>query len=123
MAFAKMELGFTLISSGMFKETLETLNSIDLQYLSTENKVEYYFLKARSYFDLSDFDRNVDYSAMYNPQGIVCIDSAISYAVPGTYNYLALRGLKDLRNGNFASGVKDYTALLQLKILHQTNSR
>src|ERR1700712_4001086 len=52
LALAKMELSFTLISSGMFKETLETLNSIDLKLLSNDNKTEFYFLKARSYFDL-----------------------------------------------------------------------
>jgi len=117
MAFAKMELGFTLISSGMFKETLETLNSINLQYLSTDDKVEYYFLKARSYFDLSDFDRNVDYSAMYNPKGIQFIDSALSLASPGTYNYYALRGLQALRKADNTGAVKDYTALLKLKNL------
>jgi hypothetical protein len=117
MAFAKMELGFTLISSGMFKETLETLNSISLQYLSTDDKVEYYFLKARSYFDLSDFDRNVDYSAMYNPKGIQFIDSALSLASPGTYNYYALRGLQALRKADNIGAVKDYTALLKLKNL------
>ncbi|SEP31249.1 DUF6377 domain-containing protein [Mucilaginibacter sp. OK283] len=117
MAFAKMELGFTLISSGMFKETLETLNSISLQYLSTDDKVEYYFLKARSYFDLSDFDRNVDYSAMYNPKGIQFIDSALSLASPGTYNYYALRGLQALRKADNTGAVKDYTALLKLKNL------
>jgi hypothetical protein len=117
MAFAKMELGFTLISSGMFKETLETLNSINLQYLSSNDKVAYYFLKARSYFDLSDFDRNADYSATYNPKGIACIDSALSYAVPGTYNYLALKGLQALRKSDNATGVKYYNALLLLKNL------
>ncbi|WDF76736.1 DUF6377 domain-containing protein [Mucilaginibacter sp. AW1-7] len=117
MAFAKMELGFTLISSGMFKETLETLNGISLQYLSTDDKVEYYFLKARSYFDLSDFDRNVDYSAMYNPKGIQFIDSALSLASPGTYNYYALRGLQALRKADNTGAVKDYTALLKLKNL------
>jgi hypothetical protein len=117
MASAKMELGFTLISSGMFKETLETLNNINLQYLSANDKVEYYFLMARSYFDLSDFDRNVDYSATYNPKGIACIDSALSYAVPDTYNYLALKGLQALRTSNNDAGVKYYNALLQLKNL------
>lgn len=117
MAFAKMELGFTLISSGMFKETLETLNSINLEYLSTDDNVEYYFLKARSYFDLSDFDRNVDYSAMYNPKGIQFIDSALSLASPGTYNYYALRGLQALRKADNTGAVKDYTALLKLKNL------
>lgn len=117
MASAKMELGFTLISSGMFKETLETLNNINLQYLSANDKVECYFLMARSYFDLSDFDRNVDYSATYNPKGIACIDSALSYAVPDTYNYLALKGLQALRTSNNDAGVKYYNALLQLKNL------
>ncbi|WP_184545301.1 DUF6377 domain-containing protein [Mucilaginibacter sp. FT3.2] len=117
MASAKMELGFTLISSGMFKETIETLDDIDLKFLSADDKVEYYFLKARSYFDLSDFDRNVDYSAIYNPQGIRFIDSALFYATPGSYNYLALKGLQYLRKGDNAEGVKDYTALLQLKNL------
>ena len=117
IAFAKMELGFTLISSGMFKETLETLNGINLKDLSDDNKVEYYFLKARSYFDLSDFDRNNDYSAIYNPAGIRCIDSAIALSKPDTYNYYALRGLKDLRTGSFDEGIEHYKELLQLKNL------
>ncbi|MDB5144625.1 MAG: hypothetical protein JWQ66_3338 [Mucilaginibacter sp.] len=114
IAFAKMELGFTLISSGMFKETLETLNSINLKDLADDDKVEYYFLKARSYFDLSDFDRNNDYSIIYNPKGIQCIDSAIALGKPGTYDYLALKGLKDLRTGNFDEGIEHYKELLRL---------
>ena len=114
LARAKMELGFTLISSGMFKETLETLNQVDVKLLTDSDKIEYYFLKGRSYFDLSDFDRNVDYSALYNPKGIQCIDSALSLSKPGSYYYLALSGLKDLRTGDYKSGVKHYTTLLNL---------
>lgn len=121
LSYSKMELGFTLISSGMFKETLETLNSIDVKQLSDANQVEYYFLKARSYFDLSDFDRNVDYSNIYNPKGIQCIDSALAMCKPGSYEQLTLSGLKNLRTGNYLEGIKNYTALLQLKdlSLHQ----
>jgi len=114
LARAKMELGFTLISSGMFKETLETLNQVDVKLLTDSDKIEYYFLKGRSYFDLSDFDRNVDYSALYNPKGIQYIDSALSLSKPGSYYYLALSGLKDLRTGDYKSGVKHYTTLLNL---------
>ncbi|HEY4327348.1 MAG TPA: DUF6377 domain-containing protein [Mucilaginibacter sp.] len=115
LATAKMKLSFTLISSGMFKETLETLNQIDIKYFSDSSKIEYYFLKGRSYFDLSDFDRNPDYSATYNPQGIVCIDSALTLCKSGTYNFFALNGLKDLRNANFSAGINNYTALLNLR--------
>jgi hypothetical protein len=117
VASAKMKLGFTLISSGMFKETLETLNGINVTSLSDPEKYDYYFLKARSYFDLSDFDRNIDYSAIYNPLGTSCIDSAIAISQPGTYNYLAAMGLRDLRTGARPEGIKDYTTLLNLKNL------
>ena len=113
-ALAKMDLGFTLISSGMFKETLETLNQVDIKLFADSNKIAYYFLKGRSYFDLSDFDRNPDYSAIYNPKGIQCIDSALSLSKPGSYNFLTLSGLKDLRTSNYIAGVKDYTTLLSL---------
>jgi tetratricopeptide (TPR) repeat protein len=115
LATAKMKLSFTLISSGMFKETLETLNEIDIKYFPDSSKIEYYFLKGRSYFDLSDFDRNSDYSAIYNPEGIACIDSALRLCTRDTYNYFALNGLKDLRQGDFASGINNYSALLNLK--------
>ena len=113
-AHAKMELGFTLISSGMFKETLETLNQVDIKLFSDSDKIEYYFLKGRSYFDLSDFDRNPDYTSLYNPKGIQCIDSALSISKPGSYSYLTLNGLKDLRTSDYVAGVKDYTTLLNL---------
>jgi DNA-binding CsgD family transcriptional regulator/cell division protein FtsL len=113
MASAKMKMSFTLISSGMFKETLENLNQIDLKNLSNNDKVEYYFLKARSYFDLSDFNRNTDYTAIYNPKGIECIDSGLMISKVNSYNYLSLGGLKDLRTGDFASGIKHYTQLLK----------
>ncbi len=115
LASAKMKVGFTLISSGMFKETLETLNSIDVSLLSDTAKLEYYFLKGRSYFDWSDFDRNEDYFVVYNPKGIKCVDSALALSQPGTYIYLASKGLKDLRTSNYPDGVKNYTQLLNLK--------
>lgn len=114
IASAKMKLGFTLISAGMFKETLETLNGIKLSNLTDSSKAEYYFLKARSYFDLSDFDHNNDYGAIYNPLGTKCIDSALIFSKAGTYNYLALNGLRDLRTGNYTDGIRDYTDLLNL---------
>ncbi len=117
VAMAKMDLGFTLISSGMFKETLETLNHIDIHIFPDSSKIDYYYLKARSYLDLSDFDRTNDYSAIYTPRGIDCIDSALAFCKPGSYYYLTLTGLKDLRTNNYADGTKDYIELLNLSHL------
>ena len=39
-ALSKMELGFTLLSSGMFKETLETLSRVDVKLLADSNKID-----------------------------------------------------------------------------------
>jgi hypothetical protein len=114
IASAKMKLAFTLLSSGLFKETLEQLNSINLKPLPTKDKVDYYFLKARSYFDLADYNRSADYTAIYNPKGNSCIDSALVMCAPGTFSYLELKGLKDLRTANFNDGEKVYVALLNM---------
>lgn len=118
-AVSKMNLAFTLLSSGMFKETLETLDQIDTKLLPDTNRFDFYFLKARSFLDLSDFDRNIDYSAGYIPMGIRYIDSALAISKPGTYNYLMLKGLKELRSGNFTASIKYYTTLLNLPGLTQ----
>ncbi len=118
IAGSKIKLAFTLLSSGLFKETLEHLNSIDVAVLPVQDKIDYYFLKSRSYFDLSDYNRNPDFNAIYDPKGISCIDSALAMCKPGTFNYLELRGLKDLRTGNFNDGQKTYVSLLALPNLN-----
>lgn len=119
LADSKMKLAFTLLSSGLFKETFEELNSINVADLPSQDKIDYYFLKARSYFDLSDYNRNKDFSAIYNPKGIHCIDSAMVMCTAGTFTYFELRGLKDLRTSNINDGIYAYRALLALPHLSQ----
>lgn len=121
IAESKMKLAFTLLSSGLFKETLEYLDSINVPVFPVQDKIDYYFLKARSYFDLSDYNRNPDFNAIYDPKGISCIDSALALCRPGTFSYLELRGLKDLRTGNFKDGSKTYVSLLALPHLSPHN--
>ncbi|HTE02040.1 MAG TPA: DUF6377 domain-containing protein [Mucilaginibacter sp.] len=113
IASAKMKLAFTLLSSGLFKETLEELNGINLNALPAQDKAEYYFIKGRTYFDLSDYNRSADYTAIYNPKGISCIDSALALCEPGKFKYLELKGLRNLRMGDYNDGKRIYLALLQ----------
>ncbi len=113
MASAKMKLAFTLLSSGLFMETLQQLNHIPIQLFTDTDKIDYYFLKARTYFDLADYDRSLDYSAIYNPMGINCIDSALTLCNPGSFSCLKLEGLKDLHAHNYDAGMKKYAALLK----------
>lgn len=114
---AKMKLAFTLLSSGLFKEALEELNSMETNQLSKADRQDYYYLKARSFFDLSDYDRSRDYNALYDPKGIQCIDSALASANTQSAIFLELKGLKELRTGNFREGRTTYTSLLNFRDL------
>ncbi|MEJ7659145.1 MAG: hypothetical protein WKG07_05715 [Hymenobacter sp.] len=54
---AKLNLAFIDLSSGMFKETFETLASIRPARLDSADKVDFYFCKnARSFSDLADYN-------------------------------------------------------------------
>ena len=111
---SKMSISFTLLSAGMFWETLEILNQIDVRFLTVSDYPEYYFLKARCYLDWGDFDHNIDYSDIYYPKGLACIDSALARSPQGSYYYWALKGLKNMRTANYAASESNYLSLLKL---------
>jgi hypothetical protein len=95
---ADLNLGFCLISSGMFKETLDSLGHIDLSGIPDSTRAEYYALMGRYYFDLGDFDKDNVYTPLYNIKASTFIDSALAIwkpgSIPGYY-----KGLKDLKAG------------------------
>jgi hypothetical protein len=100
IADGKIKFGFILLSSGMFKETVDSLNTVDVNILPDSMKREYYFLTARTYYDLADYDKDKYYSPIYNKKANVYIDSAISYSSPDSYDYTYNLGLKFLKLGN-----------------------
>ena len=110
---AKINLAFVLLSSGMFKETLEVVNGLNVASLGNREKIEFYILKSRCYYDLSDFNKNKFYTAKYLPLGNELADSALAFSVPGSYDYLFVSGLKNLRNGKSDEALKNYQAILK----------
>ena len=110
---AKINLSFVLLSSGMFKETLEAVDGVDVATLNNQEKVEFYILKARCYYDLSDFNKNKFYTAKYLPLGNQLADSALALSAQNTYNYLFVSGLKNLRNGESDKALKNYLQILK----------
>jgi tetratricopeptide (TPR) repeat protein len=113
IAYAKTNLGFILLSSGMFKETLDSLNTLSVMGMPDSIKVSYYSILARAYYDLGDFDRDRFYTPSYVGLGNTCIDSALALCKPDDYQYLYLRGLKNLKNENTSEALADLTRLLK----------
>ncbi|KAI9463086.1 hypothetical protein F5148DRAFT_1286216 [Russula earlei] len=98
--YARIKLGFTLISSGMFKETLDSLNSINIQGMPDSVKAEYYSLMGRYYYDLGDFDNDTYHTPLYIAKGNKYIDSALQLYPPASFSYSYYTGLKDIKSGN-----------------------
>ena len=115
ISYSKVNLGFVLVSSGMFKEGLDTLVRVNPKVLNPDQQFEYYFLMARANFDLTDYNKIHDFSELYRAKGLKYCDTIISKYTKGSYEYLSGIGLKQLRAKQYKQAILSYEALLKLK--------
>jgi hypothetical protein len=119
IAYAKNQLGFVLLSSGLFKETLDSLVGVRIKPLPDTIRIDYYSVLARAYYDLGDFDKDNFYTPHYTRLGTHYIDSALALCESDTYTFLYLRGLRNIKNENSADALADLNLLLQKYELSQ----
>lgn len=120
--YARVNMGFVLISAGIFKEGLDTLDKVNIKYLTDKQRYEYLFLEARSRFDLADFDKIGDYYDKYTSVGLKYCDSIINQNKPNSYEYLSALGLKLLRSRNYKAAIDPYKKLLKLNQTYQDSA-
>lgn len=113
LAYARIKLGFSLLSSGMYKETLDSLSAVDVTQLPDSSKAEYYALLGRYYYDLGDFDNDKYHTPVYNILGGRYLDSALALLPANTYEAAYYRGLKELKANNKAGALRILTGILQ----------
>ena len=114
---AHIKLGFTLLSSGMYTETLASLSTVDLSAVNDSSKAVYYALFGRYYYDLGDYDNDQYHTPAYNKTGGKYIDSALALWNPNSYEYLYYDGLKKLKDGNKAAAKLNFDRLLSRNTL------
>lgn len=121
MEVAKLRLAFILLSSGMFKETFETLGAIKPSRLTEADKQGFYFMKARAYSDLADFNQDLAYRPAYLSQALACADSALRFGRPGSYERLSVQEFIALKTGQLPTGLALYAQIRRLPhlSLHQ----
>jgi Domain of unknown function (DUF6377) len=95
--YARLKLGFCLLSSGMFKETLDSLNKIDIRGAPDSLQAEYYSLMGRYYYDLGDFDNDAYNTPAYTLRGNMYMDSALHLYPAGSIPYLYYTGLREIK--------------------------
>jgi tetratricopeptide (TPR) repeat protein len=97
--YARIKLGFTLVSSGLFKETFDSLNTLNASGAPDSTRAEFYSLMGRYYYDLGDFDNDHNYTDTYNKKGSAYMDSALALYPPGSFEHSYYQGLQSLKNG------------------------
>ncbi|WP_137759296.1 DUF6377 domain-containing protein [Pontibacter sp. SGAir0037] len=112
LTYATLKLSFTLLSSGMFKETFDSLNEVSLAQTPDSIKAEYYELMSRANFDLEAYNEGNLYSDSYITRGTRYIDSALALIDNNTIKFFYLRGMKSLKEKNYGSAEKDLELIL-----------
>ncbi len=120
--YSRLNMGFILVSAGMFKEGLDTLSKVNVKYLTNEQRYNYLFLQVRSNFDLADFDKISDYYNKYSLKGLSYCDSILKQNKPDSYEYLSALGLKLLRTQDYKNAIIPYEKLLRLKQSYQDSA-
>jgi hypothetical protein len=100
IVYARLKTGFSLLSSGMFKETLDSLNEISIKGAPDSLKAEYYALMGRYYYDLGDFDNDANYTPVYTAKGNLYMDSALQLYTPGSFFSSYYKGLKEIKSNH-----------------------
>ena len=118
---SKLNLAFINVSSGMFKEAFDVLESIDPTPLDSANRVELYFTKARAYSDLADFNSSSYYLPLYTAKAIAYSDTALQFCRPNSYTALSVQGFRYLKIKDIPASKRVYERMLSLPnlTLHQ----
>jgi Domain of unknown function (DUF6377) len=109
---ARMKLCFCLLSSGLFKETLDSLTRVHVSRAPDSLQAEYYFLAGRYYYDLGDFDNDGYNTPDYIRKGNAYIDSALQHQPSSSFQYSYYKGLKEIKSGQRAEALADFRQLL-----------
>lgn len=112
ISYAKVKMGFILVSSGMFKETFDSLKTVDVRSLPDSLKIDYYSILARTYFDLGNYDNDPYYNRTYVRMGTQNLDSALKLCQPGSYSYLYVSNYKDMMTNNTEAAFEEVNQLL-----------
>jgi len=117
IGYARVKLGFILVSSGMFKETFDSLAVAHVNFMSDSTKVEYYYIMARAYYDLGTYNHDHYYQSTYASLANLYMDSARYLSTPDSYDYLYLSGLQNLKNNHLHEAMSNLNEVLKRFVL------
>jgi len=115
---ARLNLCFILLSSGLFRETYDSLRITAITPAPDSLKAMYYTLMGRYYYDLANYDYDGGYhSAHYDNQGNIYMDSALAFYPHTSFEYTYYSGLRDFKTARIDQAADYFQKLLDSKDL------
>jgi len=112
LAEAQVKMGFILLSSGLFKESLDILGSIRTANLHPKTRKNFYTVIARTYYDLADYDNDEHFALNYKRIGNVYLDSALVLMDENTSAYWSAMGLRRMKANDYEGAADAFSFLL-----------
>jgi hypothetical protein len=110
---ARLQLCFILLSSGLFRETFDSLKTTDIHQTPDSLKALYYTLLGRYYYDIANYDFDAAYhSVAYDQKGDSYIDSALAFYPAGSFESDYYNGLLNFKNGHIDTAATYFQRLL-----------
>ena len=124
IAYSKLQLGFTTLSAGMFKETFDTLNNVNIGDLPDTVKTDYCLVMARALYDISDYNNDIYYAGRYGEKAEKYVERGTDLADHQSYDYLYLNSLYHLRHENDQKALNYLGKLLNgnVKLTYRQNA-
>ncbi|TRZ45752.1 DUF6377 domain-containing protein [Robertkochia solimangrovi] len=94
---ARISEGFVLLSSGLFKEALDSLKIIDTTDLSPVDRSRFHSVLARTYFDLADYNKDPRFTLSYIRKGNQHLEKSIKLVDTESNEYWANESLKRMK--------------------------
>jgi hypothetical protein len=113
IGYARVKIAFILISSGMFKETFDSLKMVDPKYIPDSSKVDFYRLLSRAYSDLNIYNNDNYYRDYYQKMDKLYMDSALQWTEPKSYSYFYLTAVKKIGQGDYQGTIDTEEELLK----------
>lgn len=109
---AKEHIAFCFLSSGLFKESFDIVNTIDIKNHSSKVRIEYYNLVARLYYDMADYNGEEPFRSKYVKLGNQYSDSAMALLPADSQDLWAAAALKRMKLKDFSGAIDAFSMLL-----------
>jgi len=109
---ARIKMGFSFLSSGLFKESLDIFGNIRPDPADTGLCKEYFSMYARTCFDLADYDNDDHFAHEYRKMGNLYLDSALHLLDEHSPEYWSAIGLKKMKSNDLEGSADAFNYLM-----------